>query len=266
MLLGLVGRSIDPTGAMCSLGTGKDTVADFLVAGETFAKIGLADPLKRFVRDVYGFTREQLWGPSSERNRIDTRYPRAQHIWIPTDNLHEEVCECCGITRRPNLKYDSFPGCFLTPRFALQKLGTEWGRHCWEDTWIHKAVDEALSLMDDPEYHMYDPEEGVVNRMEDTYDRENAPEGPINGVVFSDIRFKNEVQHIKASGGKIVLVYREVDKVAASAKDMAHQSENDLNEYGLDNPLWDAVVRNDSGIEALSGKVQECLALLRIQK
>ena len=266
MILGIVGRSVDRTGALCSLGTGKDTVADHYVTQERFQKIGLADPLKRFCMEVYGFTAEQLWGASEHRNKPDKRYPR-KHSWeVQTHHGKSSyLCACCGAEMTDiRVKH---PPCYLTPRFALQQLGTQWGRYMWDDTWIRKGVDTAQALLRDSDYMMYTPQERLVERIErcpnGEFERDDAPKDPPEGVVFSDIRFQNEVKHLKAEGGTLILVYREVDKVAASAKDMAHQSENDLNGFGVSHSLWDFVIQNDRDVVSLKERASVVLETLR---
>ncbi len=87
-------------------GVGKDTVADFLVRHHAFEKVALADPMKHFCKEVFGFTVEQLWGPSAARNAIDPRYGKA-------------------------------------PREALQTLGTQWGRAFYENVWVDRAIRSA---------------------------------------------------------------------------------------------------------------------------
>lgn len=57
-------------------GTGKDEAARLLVEKYGAVQTGLADPAKRHMADVYGFTEHQLFGPSSARNAGDVRYPK----------------------------------------------------------------------------------------------------------------------------------------------------------------------------------------------
>jgi len=57
-------------------GTGKDEVAGRLVRSHGAVRTGLADPAKRHMADIYGFTEHQLFGPSSARNEGDLRYPK----------------------------------------------------------------------------------------------------------------------------------------------------------------------------------------------
>lgn len=57
-------------------GVGKDEFCRRLVQKHGAIHTGLADPAKRHMADIYGFTREQLFGPSSFRNAGDPRYPK----------------------------------------------------------------------------------------------------------------------------------------------------------------------------------------------
>lgn len=47
-------------------GSGKDTVADFLVRNHGFTKLSFADPLKAAAREIFGFDQEQLYGSKKE--------------------------------------------------------------------------------------------------------------------------------------------------------------------------------------------------------
>jgi hypothetical protein len=93
-----------------------------MLVDEGFVKVALADPLKRICFDVFNFTEAQLWGPSEERNKPDKRYLRmAKGALGVTERIvknSEFVLERCA-----NPEEDIF----LTPRYALQTLGTRVG-------------------------------------------------------------------------------------------------------------------------------------------
>ena len=59
-------------------GTGKDECSGRLVRKHQAIHTGLADPGKRHMADTYGFTNEQLWGPSEFRNAGDIRHPKPE--------------------------------------------------------------------------------------------------------------------------------------------------------------------------------------------
>lgn len=263
MIVGIVGRTVGEDGGMCSLGTGKDTVADVLAGECSFTKVALADPMKRFLREVYDFSWDQLWGASNFRNAVDTRYPRDEHIFDAT----ETKCICCGCELSAYGPKKQKPQCYLTPRYALQTLGTEWGRNCFNDTWVRYGMGVARKLLfayhypKTHDWYSYVPTLGVIegNR---AYEYDVLSPDEVQGVVFSDIRFRNEVEYIKKEGGKVILVARKV-KAAGSGMNIQHQSENDLNSISAADPTWDQVIFNDSDIEDLGLKTKQALEALR---
>lgn len=185
MLIGLVGPA----------GSGKDTVADYLVKKHGFVKMAHADLLKRVVQQVFAFTDEQLWGPSELRNAPDKRYPRNHGRFVPLDRADDLAfgCSCCGTE-------DGNDQCYLTPRFALQTLGTEWGRMCSENIWTHRLLGLIQDLQTGRYY--YDAKRGLVSWIS-----VGDAVGKMN-VVIPDVRFQNELDAIKAAGGKAVRVTR----------------------------------------------------------
>ncbi len=131
-------------GIVGKAGSGKDTLAAMIPGAVRFS---FADPLKEFCASVFGWDRDTLWGASELRNKPDPRYVRAD-------------------------------GELLTPRYALQTLGTEWGRGCCPDIWALAGVRRALEL------------------------------GGCGVSVFPDCRFQNEASAIRAVGGKIWRIVR----------------------------------------------------------
>jgi hypothetical protein len=87
-------------------GSGKSLVAEILAERHGFRIVSLAAPIKRIVGELFGFTDQQLYGPSWAREE-------------PHPSL-----------KRP----DGQP---LTARFALQTLGTDWARQCCDQVWIN---------------------------------------------------------------------------------------------------------------------------------
>lgn len=262
MIVGIVGRTEDQEGNLCSLGTGKDTVADLLVTNHEFVKVALADPMKRFVQSIYGFTYQQLWGPSSLRNEVDVRYPREHHVLT-----RDGYCACCGAQLQEDNTWNRSQ-CYLTPRYALQMLGTEWGKFCFRDTWVkYLMLEIAPALLMDAPYegcydkyrrHSYRPECGLIDRGEG----DGTHGDRIRGLVISDVRFEDEVKYLKEYGGKVVLVYRKADELP-KGPDLEHASEVDLNKYVPDDPIWDDVIYNFQGVEELVTQTQQALDILR---
>lgn len=231
-------------------GSGKDSVADVLVKG-AFVRVALADPLKRIARDVYDFSDEQLWGPSFKRNEPDERYPR-EHTWI------DGQCLCCGaafpaLRAYPNgrMERDTAPQCYLTPRYALQRLGTEWGRDNFPNTWVNYAVRVYHRLQNGDCY--YDQKSGLrttsfVGEGASPYHSSSWMRSK-RDVVISDARFKNELAGIKAAGGKVIRVKRP----GVEAPAWQHASETEQME--IPDSEFDYIVVNDGTLEDLAGKV-----------
>ncbi len=122
------------------IGAGKTTAARLLVA-QGFERVRLAEPLKNMLRAL-GLTESEIDGSDKEK---------------PSDLL-------CG----------------ATPRWAMQSIGTEWGRQClgadfWVRAWA-KIADEKLAR-------------GVP-------------------VVVDDVRFSNEAQAIWDRDGLLIRVQR----------------------------------------------------------
>lgn len=182
-------------GFHAAAGAGKDTAADYVLRVYGGEKISLADPLKRFCRAVFGFSEAQLWGPSANRNKPDPRYAGP----LRTGTLHiarvrfrennsdwlDEVFPEATIPQRIDATDalqawldDVLAQPQVTPRYALQTLGTEWGRQINEDIWLLCAEREA------------------VNRQVDGF------------VVVADCRFVNEAAFIRSRGGLVVKIVR----------------------------------------------------------
>lgn len=133
---------------LCGLaGAGKTTAAKALMR-DGFRRHRFAGPLKRMLKQI-GLTKAQIEG-----------------------SLKEAPCILLGGS---------------SPRWAMQTLGVEWGRHCmgpefWVELWNH-----------------------------------NRPEGDI---VVDDVRFDNEVRMIQRLGGIVIKVVRPTD-----SEPMDHPSE-----------------------------------------
>jgi hypothetical protein len=144
--------------------SGKDTVASLIKeyrAGTVL--FSFARPMKEFCKMLFGFTHEQLDG--DEREVPDSRWTRP----------------------------DGTP---LTARFALQTLGTEWGRNCDSDLWVKACLN--------------------------TMDRSRA-----NIAVVTDVRFLNEAAALRKAGAELWRVRR------AKVNGVGHQSEQFVWSQGM---------------------------------
>ena len=110
--------------------------------------------------------------------------------------------------------------CGKTPRWAMQTLGTEWGRHLiGEEVWVNALIRQLLYLTGDK-----------IGQK-------------VNKFVIDDVRFQNEVNALnmlkyrsdKPFFVKIIRIERDVSK-----REDNHISENALKDYG---PDW--AIKND---------------------
>jgi hypothetical protein len=276
MIVGLCGQA----------GAGKDTVADFLVKNHGFVKVALADPLKRICRDVFAFTDEQLWGPSSERNKPDERYLRTDGKEGPYNRWTYTCMDCRKQTTFVAQQTITCAGCganfrrlnncqnwreaepeYLTPRYALQQLGTEWGRTCYPNIWIEYALRVAKVLLltgpsgrddlrtDGMPIFRYGAREGLQPAY--TY-----PGDTPKGVVISDVRFLNEVDAIRAAGGHIWRIERPgAGLTGAAAQHVSEQEQNSIAKAKIA-----SVLNNQNGplgeLEALVSKELSALGFI----
>jgi len=191
LLIGLVGRA----------GAGKDTVGRMLVTAEElngcldtrpFRTVSFAAPLKKICGDVFAFTNRQLHGDQKEVP--DPRYQRAD-------------------------------GTYLTPREAMQVLGTQWGRACYPHVWVELGLRHA--------------KEQMANGL---------------SIAITDVRFINEAKAIKEAGGQVWRVLRpEAERVPA-----VHTSEAEMNRPEM-GALVDKYITNYGTFEELRAKVFEAL-------
>jgi hypothetical protein len=141
-------------GLVGAKGCGKSTAAEYLVTHHGYVRVRLADGLKNMLRTI-GLTHAQVDGDEKE---------------VPLDML-------CG----------------RTPRWAMQSLGSEWGRDCiGPDIWANVAGEATRKLLAD----------GWC-------------------VVVDDIRFPNEAAMFNQLGGEL---YR-VRRASAEAVPVTHESE-----------------------------------------
>lgn len=194
--------------------SGKDTAADFIIAEFGGAKISFADPMKHLCRDVLGFTHAQLWGPSANRNEPDARFDgeqRAASCAVARVLFREQaptwvaqVLPHFGPARRADALTalgQWLEACLrqtkITPRYALQTLGTEWGRAQDPDMWFRYADVDA------------------------------ERRGLTGYAVVSDVRFLNEGAFLQSKGAPVIEVLRPgFDGGAAMAAGVAaHVSE-----------------------------------------
>lgn len=169
------------------IGAGKTTAALHLVGRHGFERVRFAGPLRAMLRAL-GLSARELEGDLKER---------------PSRLLGGK-----------------------TPRYALQSLGTEWGRDCIDpDLWV-RAWAAAI---------------------------EGKPR-----VVVDDVRFANEVAAIRGLGGRIVRIARPRPiAILTDCHALAKTAHLHISERAL--PRCDVDVANDGSLEAFLAAVDYVL-------
>jgi len=205
-------------------GAGKDEAAKRLIQEHGFVPLAFADPMKRIIKEVYAFSDDQLWGPSEMRNQPDQRYPQhMSHGPAIVDVVDGKTVPHC-----------------LTPRFALQTLGEEWGRNCYRNTWAEYAL--RIAKLIEAGGWDYDQKTGLTRR-------DGAPS---RNVVITDLRYKNEAEAVQLGDGYLVRCKRVVPKLKVVPN---HKSEVDLLSVHDDDFNW--ILNNDGTVQDLWNKVDE---------
>ena len=282
MIIGIAGAA----------GSGKDTVAGFISKYSTAVSIAQADPMKRFAKDVFGFTEHQLWGPSEARNGVDERYLTSPAWGEALRNLRrramawvQEVLPDIGI----DAQHDAY-GALETWFHTLARV------HGFEEDLARPVADmkptlESLFPATQPrqltcryvlqtigtewgrqfsadmwnEYALraarkllaggcyYSRERGVFYPVPGTSFVQNDPEF----VCITDVRFRNELLGIYESGGIVLNVQSPSENNAAveAAGVKGHRSEAEMK--GIPAHWYSVIIVNDKsrGLLALENCV-----------
>ena len=139
---------------------------------------------------------------------------------------------------------------FLTPREALQTLGTNWGRACYEDIWA------ALGLRRARAWLAKNPPFRSVARDGDLLD--DGPWHVPNIAVITDCRFVNEARLVHAAGGKVWFIARDVGDAAGGITGHPSEAEMMGDEF---QGMVDVRLDNHGTMEVLSATVARMLAM-----
>ena len=213
------------------LGSGKDTVAGMmrdLIPKSDF--VTLAAPMKEFAKKVFGFTHDQMYGPSALREQaytvpddeVDNRFRGNRKEFL--DTLFPAVPRASYVLEN---WYQSIQRSTRTGRHILQTLGTEVGRNLDRDVWIRAGI------------------KGAIDKLVDGS----------NLVTMTDGRFKNEILQVKSAGGTVVRV---VNPHGTSTS--THASE--LEQESIPDFWFDYVLVNDktNGLPWLAKNVEALTA------
>ena len=183
-------------------GSGKDTAADYLCEHHGYEKISLAYPLKTACQKIFGFSDQAVFGASQYREEPDSRYTFSGKDPVDGSQLTKVARDVRHYWQRES-DGEWFPQ-YITPRLALQTLGTEWGRRLYEDIW----VDACMNFIRSSSHSRW---------------------------VISDVRFMNELAGVQRAGGRVIRLMR-------GQRESNHPSELELESIDLSE--FDHVIMN----------------------
>jgi len=243
-------------------GSGKDTAGKLMVEQHGCYSMAFADALKVFCQWMFGWTAEQLWGPSSARNALD-------------ESLSLYQCSACGYFSRAlqdeiaeSAPEDDIlcPSCYeftlasawltaLSPRFALQHLGTEWARTLKQDAHIDFTLSRIRSVQcagptRDPLWSVL-PTEVLQQRLIPALHHGNP------SVFISDCRFKNEVERIQAEGGRVFRIVRDSCEDTTTTGIAGHASEAE--QLNIPDSSLDGIIDNNGTLTQLQTQLRTLL-------
>jgi hypothetical protein len=245
-------------------GSGKDTVASYIAENYNGVCVAQADPMKSLVKRLFGFSDQQLWGPSDFRNAVDvgTLLPERQASQVLLSNLftsymNEILPGACtpDVMARAIYWYQQFvqrekldKGEALSPRYVLQTLGTEFGRHVNKEMWSQHAIRTAQKLLSGG--WTYDRDQGLV---------QNDEFPGYDFAIITDGRFRNEVISVAMVGGFPVLIVRpNANAKAVEAGGMKnHRSEAELG--GIPRHFFHGIIKNDGSLDELYTDAREMM-------
>ncbi len=210
--------------------SGKDSLGNYLADCHNAVSIGLADPLKLMARDFFGFSDDQLFGPSERRNEQDERFragvfagarmralqdgcTERQEWWVSKlfqgndkaqDNLGKFFDDCC---------FRICNGGGLSPRYVLQALGTDFARSLDKAVWSRFAIKTALKALGGG--YTYTRAGGMVKSDNANYKM----------VVIPDVRFLSELVEFKAVGSTAIKIERDILTDIETSGIAGHDSE-----------------------------------------
>lgn len=166
-------------------GSGKDTAATVIQSlRQGYHSYALADPLKRAVQTIFDWPSHMLDDPSYKET------------------------------------LDEFYG--VSPRYAMQTLGTEWRDMVQPDLWLLRA---------------------------DKYLQKKEEEGLATGVIITDIRRDFEAEWLRDRGGIIFCLDRPG----------ADYSGEHITEQGISEPLKDAYIYNHQDVPYMERQLESLL-------
>lgn len=219
-------------------GSGKDTVAEYLVKKYGFERISFADPLKNMVAENFHIARESLDNPDTKESPI-LAYP------VPAADKFTEMVSTFMVREfrtasgfPPDVKYikiekgilqtftDKWENLYHTPRSLAILMGSSM-RSGSSSFWVQKAIDAIK----------YDSAPGEYK------------------AAISDLRYKSEVNQLRNAFGENLVTVR-INRFDTSPS-------TDPSELDLVDAKFDIVLVNKGTKEELFEKVDDFMRSLK---
>lgn len=206
-------------------GSGKDTVADYLVKEKGYSRYGFADILKDLVAEQYNIPR--AWCDSQEHKEVGI----LKYILDPKDKFSENIA-------RFMFKEFRLPARDINPYLSFDEYLERSDNFQLNLCWTPRALcilEGSIKRSVTSQFWV----EKVINSVKDEYfNKANS-----NSFVISDLRYKSEVEQLSnAFGSKLTTV--RVNRFTSSPS-------NDPSERDLDNYKFDVIIDNKSSLEDL---------------
>ena len=245
--------------------SGKDTVAGMiqeLVPGTR--TLAFAEPMKRFLKEIFDWDERHVSGALKEVG--DPRYIK------DAAGLHTGTCCATRMKEKPESDWSDCPGLpapiFLTPRYAMQRLGTEFGRTCYPNVWVEYAMRQAQRMFadrfdpvaaDDNAYGLVCRNCTLMKHMHGADGKCHRDVPPL--VVITDCRVVNEAEAIRDAGGVVWKIDRPGAGATGGIAKHASEMEMDSEEFFS---FVTARVQNDKGLPELRAHVEALVALQQL--
>lgn len=234
-------------GLLGPAGSGKDLVADWF-AEKGYVKIAFADPMKRFAQKTFGLSTEQLWGPTSERNR---EFDITEAWWFEAiGHFGDASQEIIGKVLQPGSRTQGYLRLHdwltqlrkdyrerISTRVILQTLGTEWGRELDPKMWVRYAYESIERIQHGVGYTQGG---GLVD---------NELFCKRSGAIIPDHRFINEVEASQKEYDAYVMRVRRLalEKKEESVGVSGHKSEAE--QKTIPDSAFDHVFNFEEGVD-----------------
>jgi hypothetical protein len=243
--------------------SGKDTVggmAKEALGTKGVATLAFADKLKLVCMDLYGLSYDDVFTEKGKDRVTDFacwKCPACASIDCFEDESRRIVCrKCTAVGSDPK----AFDGKW-TVRMILQHVGTEGCRRVDPYVWVNFAMRTAQAVLD---AHAYVTPialgDGTTYMLatERPHSRESVPLSA-GLVVITDCRFRSEMDGVQRAKGFVWRLRRpDTDRQAQGLA--GHASENEMDT--IPDSKFDRVIRNDSSLDVLRGRVKEGLEML----